>query len=184
GPETGSRDRASYVLVQNKIRLVVTTALAPQGVVAEHVAKHGDGVRDIAMWVDDARDAYAKAVERGAESVHEPKVLRDDNGEIVIAAIKTYGDTIHSLVERRNYHGFFLPGFVKRETHHQSEPVGLKWVDHIVGNVELGKMNSWVEFYSRVMGFRNLITFDDNDINTEYSSLMSKVMSNGNERIK
>jgi 4-hydroxyphenylpyruvate dioxygenase len=184
GPETGTRDRASYLLVQNKIRLVVTTALTPSGTVAEHVAKRGDGVRDIAMWVDDARDAYAKAVERGAESVHEPKVLRDDNGEIVIAAIKTYGDTIHSLVERRNYQGFFLPGFVKREPHYQPAAAGLKWVDHIVGNVELGKMNSWVEFYARVMGFRNLITFDDNDINTEYSSLMSKVMSNGNERIK
>src|SRR6185503_10871528 len=184
GPETGTRDRASYLLQQGKIRIVLTTALFPTGVIAEHVAKHGDGVRDLAMWVDDARDAFAKAVERGAEPVHEPRVLRDDAGEVVIAAIHTYGDTIHSLVERRNYKGFFMPGFVQMKPHYQPEPVGLKYVDHCVGNVELGKMNVWVEFYSRVMGFRNLITFDDEDINTEYSSLMSKVMSNGNERIK
>lgn len=184
GPETGTRDRASYLLQQHKIRLVVTTALFPKGEIAEHVNKHGDGVRDLAMWVDDARDAYAKAVERGAESVHAPRVLRDDSGEVVIAAIHTYGDTIHSLVERRNYKGFFMPGFVPVKPHFQAEPVGLLYVDHCVGNVELGKMNVWVEFYSRVMGFRNLITFDDEDINTEYSSLMSKVMSNGNERIK
>jgi len=184
GPETGTRDRASYLLQQNKIRLVLTTALFPTGEIAAHVAKHGDGVRDLAMWVDDARDAYSKAVERGAEAVHEPRVLRDDAGEVVIAAIRTYGDTIHSLVERRNYNGFFMPGFVEKKPHYQPESVGLKYVDHCVGNVELGKMNVWVEFYSRVMGFRNLITFDDEDINTEYSSLMSKVMSNGNERIK
>jgi 4-hydroxyphenylpyruvate dioxygenase len=184
GPETGTRDRASYLLQQNKIRLILTTALTPKGEIAEHVNKHGDGVRDLAMWVDDARDAYGKAVERGAEPVHEPRVLRDDNGEVVIAAIHTYGDTIHSLVERRNYKGFFMPGFVPLEPHYQAEPVGLLHVDHCVGNVELGKMNTWVEFYAHVMGFRNLITFDDEDINTEYSSLMSKVMSNGNERIK
>jgi 4-hydroxyphenylpyruvate dioxygenase len=164
--------------------LILTTALFPTGAIAEHVNKHGDGVRDLAMWVDDARDAYAKAMERGAESVHEPQVLRDDDGEVVIAAIRTYGDTIHSLVERRNYTGFFMPGFREMKPHYQGEPVGLLHVDHCVGNVELGRMNTWVEFYARVMGFRNLITFDDEDINTEYSSLMSKVMSNGNERIK
>ena len=184
GPETGVRDRVSYLLVQNKIRLVLTTPLGPDGDIAEHVRRHGDGVRDIALWVDDARDAYTKAVERGAQSASEPRVLRDDDGEVVIAAIKIYGDTIHSLVERRNYRGTFLPGFKRREPLYQAEPTGLLYVDHCVGNVELGHMNTWVAFYEHVMGFKNLISFDDEDISTEYSSLMSKVMSNGNERIK
>src|SRR5205085_9309614 len=143
-----------------------------------------DGVRDIALWVDDARDAHQKAVERGAESVREPTVSKDENGEVVVAAIKTYGDTIHSLVERRNYRGLFLPGFQKRESRVPAKSTGLLHVDHCVGNVELGKMNEWIGFYERVMGFKNLISFDDEDISTEYSSLMSKVMTNGNERIK
>jgi 4-hydroxyphenylpyruvate dioxygenase len=189
GPETGVRDRASYLVEQDKIRFVLTTPLRPDASaearqIAEHVQRHGDGVRDLALWVDDARDAFAKAVERGAESVHEPRVVADDSGEIVIAAIKTYGDTIHSLVERRNYRGHFMPGFRPVTPRFQPEPVGLKHVDHCVGNVELGKMNYWVDFYARVMGFRNLLTFDDKDISTEYSSLMSKVMANGNDRIK
>jgi 4-hydroxyphenylpyruvate dioxygenase len=184
GPETGTRDRASYLLTQNKIRLVLTTPLGPDGEIADHVRKHGDGVRDIALWVDDTRDAYAKAVERGARSAYEPRVVRDDDGEIVVAGIKIYGDTIHSLVERRNYRGIFLPGFQKREWRYQAAETGLLHVDHCVANVELGKMNEWVGFYDRVMGFKNLISFDDEDISTEYSSLMSKVMSNGNERIK
>jgi 4-hydroxyphenylpyruvate dioxygenase len=184
GPETGTRDRASYLLQQNKIRLVLTSALGPEGEIAAHVHKHGDGVRDIALWVDDARDAFRKAVERGAVPQHEPRVLKDDAGEIVIAAIKIYGDTTHSLVERRNYRGLFMPGFVTREPHFQPPDVGLLYVDHCVGNVELGKMNYWVGFYEKVMGFKNLITFDDEDISTEYSALMSKVMANGNERIK
>ncbi|HVX38333.1 MAG TPA: 4-hydroxyphenylpyruvate dioxygenase [Gemmatimonadaceae bacterium] len=184
GPETGVRDRVSYLLVQNKIRLVLTSPLGPDGDVAEHVRKHGDGVRDLALWVDDARDAYEKAIERGAASAYEPRVMRDDDGEIVAAGIKIYGDTIHSLVERKNYNGTFFPGFQKRDPHYQAEPTGLLHVDHCVANVELGKMNYWVEFYERVMGFKNLISFDDEDISTEYSSLMSKVMSNGNERIK
>ncbi|GMV09379.1 MAG: 4-hydroxyphenylpyruvate dioxygenase [Gemmatimonadota bacterium] len=189
GPETGTRDRASYVLQQGKIRFVLTTAIRPDlspeaAFIAEHVHKHGDGVRDLAMWVDDARDAHAKAVERGAQSVHEPRVLRDDDGEVVIAAIRTYGETIHSLVERRNYTGPFMPGFRSAAPHFQGTPVGLQYVDHCVGNVELGKMNHWVDFYADVMGFRNLLTFDDKDISTEYSSLMSKVMANGNDRIK
>ncbi len=184
GPETGVRDRVSYLLVQNKIRLVLTSPLGPDGDVAEHVRAHGDGVRDLALWVDDARDAYEKAVERGAESAYAPRVLRDDDGEMVVAGIKIYGDTIHSLVERKNYQGTFFPGFQKREPRYQAEPTGLLYVDHCVANVELGKMNYWVEFYERVMGFKNLISFDDEDISTEYSSLMSKVMSNGNERIK
>jgi 4-hydroxyphenylpyruvate dioxygenase len=189
GPETGTRDRASYVMQQGKIRLVLTTAIRPEASedakkIADHVHKHGDGVRDLALWVDDARDAFAKAVERGAEPVSEPRVLHDDDGEVVIASIKTYGETIHSLVERSNYRGPFLPGFRPTSPHFQPEGVGLKYVDHCVGNVELGKMNVWVQFYADVMGFRNLLTFDDEDISTEYSSLMSKVMANGNDRIK
>ena len=184
GPETGVRDRASFLLVQNKIRLVLTTPLGPDGEIAEHVRKHGDGVRDIALWVDDARDAYTKAVERGAESAYAPRVAKDDAGEVVTAGIKIYGDTIHSLVERTNYRGTFLPGFQPRTPHYQAASTGLLYVDHCVGNVELGKMNVWVGFYERVMGFKNLISFDDEDISTEYSSLMSKVMTNGNERIK
>ncbi|HEX5831135.1 MAG TPA: 4-hydroxyphenylpyruvate dioxygenase [Gemmatimonadaceae bacterium] len=184
GPETGTRDRASYLMEQGKIRLVLTTAIAPESPVAAHVHLHGDGVRDYALWVDDARQAYAAAVERGARSVAEPQLLRDDDGEVVIAAIATYGDTIHSLVERRDYHGPFLPGFRAVQPWFQPSAVGLQYVDHCVGNVELGQMNRWVQYYADVMGFRNLITFDDEDISTEYSSLMSKVMSNGNERIK
>ena len=184
GPETGVRDRASYLLVQGKIRLVLTSALGPDGPVAEHVHRHGDGVRDIALWVDDARDAYDKAVERGARSVQAPTVMKDEHGEVIHAAIAIYGDTIHSLVERRNYRGLFLPGFQPRQSHYQPKETGLLYVDHCVGNVELGQMNVWVRFYEHVMGFRNLISFDDQDISTEYSSLMSKVMSNGNERIK
>jgi 4-hydroxyphenylpyruvate dioxygenase len=184
GPETGTRDRASYLLQQHKVRLVLTSALTPDHPIADHVHRHGDGVRDIALWVDDARQAYAAAVERGAKSAGEPVVLRDDEGEAVIAAIHTYGDTIHSLVERRNYRGTFLPGFRPVESRFNPAPVGLLHVDHCVGNVELGRMNTWVKFYEDVMGFRNLISFDDKDISTEYSSLMSKVVTNGNERIK
>ncbi len=184
GPETGVRDRASYLLEQGKIRLILTTPMGPEGEIAAHIAKHGDGVRDMAFWVDDCRDAHRKAVERGAVSVQEPTVLTDEHGEIVIAGIRTYGDTIHSIVERRNYRGLFMPGFVAADSPFQPESVGLKYVDHCVGNVELGKMNHWVEFYSRVLGFFNLLSFDDKTISTEYSALMSKVMSNGNGRIK
>jgi 4-hydroxyphenylpyruvate dioxygenase len=184
GPETGVRDRVSYLLVQGKIRLVLTTSLSPDGPITEHVRKHGDGVRDIALWVDDARDAYAKAVERGARSVQSPTVMKDEHGEVVVAAIAIYGDTMHSIVERRNYRGVFMPGFVPRTPNYQPRDAGLLYVDHCVANVELGQMNVWVKFYADVMGFRNLISFDDQDISTEYSSLMSKVMSNGNERIK
>lgn len=184
GPETGVRDRASYLLQQGKIRLVLTSALGPEGPIAEHVRLHGDGVRDLAFWVDDARDAWQKAVDRGATSVQEPEVQSDDDGEVVMAAIATYGDTIHTLVERRNYRGVFLPGFVAAESTLTERPVGLLHVDHCVGNVEMGRMNEWVAFYERVLGFFNLLTFDDKDISTEYTSLMSKVMSNGNGRIK
>ncbi|MFL5403822.1 MAG: 4-hydroxyphenylpyruvate dioxygenase [Gemmatimonadales bacterium] len=189
GPETGVKDRASWLLQQDKIRFVLTSPIRPDlsaeaRAVADHIYRHGDGVRDLALWVDDAREAFARAVERGAQPVHEPRVARDADGEVVTAAIRTYGDTIHSLVERRGYHGLFMPGFRPVKPHFQPSPVGLKYVDHCVGNVELGKMNVWVQFYADVMGFRNLLTFDDKDISTEYSSLMSKVMANGNDRIK
>jgi len=184
GPETGTRDRASYVLQQGKIRFVLTTPIAPGSEIAEHVARHGDGVKDLALWVDDAREAFARAVERGARAVHEPRVLRDEEGEVVVAAIHTYGETIHSLVERAKYTGAFMPGFRPVTPRYSPPPVGLQYVDHCVGNVELGKMNEWVGFYERVMGFKNLISFDDKDISTEYSALMSKVVSNGNERVK
>ena len=184
GPETGTRDRASYLLQQDKVRFVLTTPIRSTGPIADHVHKHGDGVRDIALWVDDARTAFAAAVERGAKPAMEPTVMKDDDGEIVIAAIHTYGDTIHSIVERKNYRGLFMPGFVPAESPYKPEPVGLMYVDHCVGNVELGKMNEWVKFYEDVLGFTNILTFDDKMINTEYSALMSKVMSNGNGRIK
>jgi 4-hydroxyphenylpyruvate dioxygenase len=189
GPETGTRDRASYLLQQGKIRFVLTTAVRPDlsadaGRIADHVSAHGDGVRDLALWVDDARQAHASAVARGAESVQEPTVLHDEDGEIVVAAVKIYGETVHSLVERKNYRGLFMPGFRAVQPHYAPPAVGLEYVDHCVGNVELGKMNYWVDWYARVMGFRNLLTFDDKTISTEYSSLMSKVMANGNDRIK
>ena len=184
GPETGVRDRASYLLQQGRIRFVLTAPLKPEGQIAEHVLRHGDGIRDLAFWVEDAREAFRLAVERGAQPVDEPRVLADDHGKVIVAAIHTYGDTIHSLVERRNYHGLFMPGFVERKPHYQPPPVGLRYVDHCVGNVELGKMNVWVGFYEQVLGFKNLVSFDDKDISTEYSALMSKVMASGNERIK
>lgn len=184
GPETGTRDRTSYVLQQDKVRFVLTTPLRAEGAVARHVLEHGDGVHDLALWVDDARDAFARAVERGATPAQEPTVLGDEHGEVVTAAIHTYGETIHSLVERRNYRGAFMPGFRPAESRYNPPPVGLQYVDHCVGNVELGAMNTWVRFYEEVLGFRNLISFDDKTISTEYSALMSKVVANGNGRIK
>jgi 4-hydroxyphenylpyruvate dioxygenase len=184
GPETGTRDAATYLLQQDKVRLVLTTPIRSEGDIADHVHRHGDGVKDIALWVDDARTAFKLAVERGAKPARKPTVTTDDNGEIVTAAIHTYGDTIHSLVERRNYRGLFMPGFVARESVYKPSPVGLKYVDHCVGNVELGAMNQWVKFYGDVLGFSQIISFDDKAISTEYSALMSKVMANGNGRIK
>ena len=184
GPETGTKDRASYLLQQDKVRLILTTPIKSDGAIADHVHKHGDGVRDIALWVDDARTAFKLAVERGAKPAMQPTVMKDDDGEIVIAAIRLYGDTIHSLVERKNYNGLFMPGFVPFHSSVEVRPVGLKHVDHCVGNVELGAMNTWVNFYERVLGFVNILSFDDKTISTEYSALMSKVMSNGNGRIK
>jgi 4-hydroxyphenylpyruvate dioxygenase len=185
GPETGHRDRASYLLTQGKIRFVLTAAMGPDGPIAEHVRRHGDGVRDLALWVDDAARSFEETTARGARAVREPEVLEDENGRVVVSAIATYGDTIHTFVERSGYHGLFLPGFEAYENPHwRSAPVGLKYVDHCVGNVDLGDMNRYVDFYADVMGFKNLVSFDDEDISTEYTALMSKVMSSGNERIK
>jgi 4-hydroxyphenylpyruvate dioxygenase len=185
GPETGVRDRASYVLVQDKIRFVLTTPLQPDHAIADHIRLHGDGVRDIALWVDDAEAAWRETTRRGARSAREPETLRDEQGEVRLSAIAIYGDTIHTFVERRNYNGAFLPGFRAVETEDVvAQPVGLKYIDHTVGNVGLGEMNRWVDFYRDVMGFRMFKHFDDSDISTEYSALMSKVMSNGNERVK
>ncbi len=185
GPETGHRDAASYLLKQDKIRLVFTTAIRSDSPIAQHVAKHGDGVRDIALWVDDARSAFEEVTKRGAVAVREPEVLEDEHGRVVVSAMGTYGDTIHTFVERKDYHGVFLPGFEAWTNEDwKPGPVGLKYVDHCVGNVHLGDMNTYVDYYADTMGFRNLLHFTDDDIQTEYSSLMSKVMSNGNERIK
>ena len=185
GPETGTRDRASYVLVQDKIRLVLTTPLHPEGEIAHHIRIHGDGVRDIALWVDDAAAAWRGTTARGARSVREPETVRDDSGEVRLSAIGIYGDTIHTFVERRGYQGAFLPGFEAVPGEDRlARPAGLKYIDHMVGNVGWGEMNRWVDFYRDVMGFRMFKHFDDNDISTEYSALMSKVMANGNERVK
>jgi 4-hydroxyphenylpyruvate dioxygenase len=185
GPETGVRDQASYVLVQNKIRLVLTTPLRPDHLISDHIRTHGDGVRDIALWVDDAETAWRETTRRGARSVQEPKVLRDEHGRVCLASIAAYGDTIHTFVERKAYSGPFLPGFRPvEEDDSVARPTGLKHVDHIVGNVGWGQMNRWVDFYRDVMGFRLFRHFDDKDISTEYSALMSKVMANGNDRVK
>ena len=185
GPETGVRDRASYLLQQNKIRFVLTTPLRPEGEVSDHIRLHGDGVREIALWVDDAESAYTETTRRGARGVQPPIVLKDEFGEVKYSAIAAYGDTLHGFVERANYRGTFLPGFVAVQAEDVvSRPVGLLHIDHMVGNVGWGQMNAWVDFYSKVMGFQLYQHFDDNDISTEYSALMSKVMANGNGRVK
>jgi 4-hydroxyphenylpyruvate dioxygenase len=184
GPETGLRDRASYVLQQNKIRFVLTTSLLPDSDISAHVSKHGDGVKVLALWVEDATKSYQETVTRGAEPVSEPKTVSDEWGEVVLSSIKTYGETVHTFVERKNYRGLFLPGYKPVKSPLSVKPIGLQYVDHCVGNVELGQMNRWVDFYENVMGFKLLITFDDKDISTEYSALMSKVVSNGNGYIK
>ena len=185
GPETGTHDRASYVVQQNKVRFVLTTPLEPDHAIAEHIQRHGDGVRDIALWVDDAESAYRETTARGAKGVRQPETLRDEHGEVRISAIAAYGDTIHSFIERRRYRGVFLPGYIAvNGPDLVARPVGLKYIDHMVGNVGWGEMNRWVEFYQNVMGFRLYQHFDDQDISTEYSALMSKVMANGNGRVK
>lgn len=184
GLETGVKDRASYVLVQDKIRLVLTTPLNSNSAINDHIVKHGDGVKVVALWVEDARSAYEETTKRGAKSYFEPVVEKDEFGEVVRAGIHTYGETVHVFVERKNYNGTFLPGYQKWESDYNPSPLGLKYIDHMVGNVGWGEMNQWVKWYEDVMGFENFLSFDDKQIHTEYSALMSKVMSNGNGRIK
>ncbi|WP_396183951.1 4-hydroxyphenylpyruvate dioxygenase [Flavobacterium sp.] len=184
GLETGSKDSVSYVLKQDKIRLVLTTPLTSSSPINEQLAKHGDGVKVIALWVEDARSAWEETTKRGAKSFMKPTVEKDDHGEVVRSGIHTYGETVHIFVERKNYNGAFLPGFVEWKSEYNPEPLGLKYVDHMVGNVGWGEMNQWVKWYEDVMGFENFLSFDDTQIHTEYSALMSKVMSNGNGRIK
>jgi len=184
GLETGSRHQVSYVLKQDKIKLVLTTPLNSESPINNHLVKHGDGVKVIALWVEDARKAHEETTKRGAISYMDPKVDIDEYGEVVTSGIYTYGETIHMFVERKNYNGTFMPGFVKWESDYNPEQVGLKYIDHMVGNVGWGEMNTWVKWYEDVMGFVNFLSFDDKQIHTEYSALMSKVMSNGNGRIK
>jgi 4-hydroxyphenylpyruvate dioxygenase len=184
GLETGLKDRVSYVLKQDKIRLVLTTALVSDSPIGEHVKKHGDGVKVIALWVEDARKSFEETVKRGAKVYMEPVVEKDEQGEVVRAGIYTYGETVHMFVERKNYNGEFLPGYRRWESDYNPAAVGLKFIDHMVGNVGWNQMNDTVKWYEDVMGFVNFLTFDDKQITTEYSALMSKVMSNGNGRIK
>ena len=186
GLETGLKDRTSYVVVQDKIRLVLTTPMpgTENNEIFDHITKHGDGVKVIALWVEDAKKSWEKTTKRGAVSFFEPRVESDKDGEVVRSAIRTYGDTVHVFVERKNYNGVFLPKFEKWESHYNPTEVGLRYIDHMVGNVDWGEMNVWAKFYNEIMGFANLITFDDNDISTDYTALMSKVMTNGNGRIK
>ena len=184
GLETGVKDRASYVLKQDKIRLVLTTALNSDSPIGEHVKKHGDGVKVIALWVEDATKAFEETTKRGAKAFMAPTVEKDEHGEVVRSGIYTYGETVHMFVERKNYKGIFLPGYQAWKSDYNPSPVGLKFIDHMVGNVGWNQMNTWVKFYEDVMGFVNFLSFDDKQIHTEYSALMSKVMSNGNGRIK
>ena len=184
GLETGVKDRTSFVMQQNKIRFVFTASLVEDSSIADHVKKHGDGVKVIALWVDDASKAYEETVKRGAKSFLKPVAENDEFGTVIRSGIHTYGETVHIFVERKNYNGIFLPGYKPFKSKMKTEPVGLNFVDHMVGNVGWNEMNVWVKFYEDVMGFRNILTFDDKDISTEYSALMSKVMSSGNGRIK
>lgn len=184
GLETGVKDTSSYVLVQDKIRLVLTTPLNKNGEYNRHLAEHGDGVKVVALWVDDAKKSWEETTSRGAKSYMEPTKFEDENGRVIKSGIHTYGDTIHLFIERKNYNGLFLPGFKKWESKYNPVSVGLRYVDHMVGNVGWNEMNKWVDFYKNVMGFAQLVSFDDKDISTEYTALMSKVMTNGNGRIK
>ncbi|MBQ0733962.1 4-hydroxyphenylpyruvate dioxygenase [Aquimarina celericrescens] len=184
GLETGRKDSVSYVLEQDKIRLVLTSPLQPGGEINKHINAHGDGVKVIALWVDDATKSYEETIKRGAKSYMEPKTEKDEHGSVIFSGIHTYGETVHIFVERKNYHGAFLPGFMAWNKPYQTKSTGLKYIDHMVGNVGWNEMNKWCEFYAKVMGFAQLVSFDDKDISTEYTALMSKVMSNGNGRIK
>ncbi len=184
GLRTGMKDRESYVLVQDKIRLVLTSPLYKGSDIGRHIDEHGDAVKVVALWVDDATKAFEETTKRGASPYMEPNVIEDEHGRVVQSGIYTYGETVHIFIERKDYHGTFLPGFEKWESNYNPTSTGLKYVDHMVGNVPLGEMNKWVSFYEDVMGFKQIISFDDKDISTEYTALMSKVVSNGNGRIK
>jgi 4-hydroxyphenylpyruvate dioxygenase len=184
GPETGVKDRASYAIRQNKLTLVLTTPLRAGNPIADHIYKHGDGVKVLALRVDDAAKAWKETTSRGGKSYMEPTHLKDKDGELIMSGIHTYGETVHLFIERKNYHGAFMPGFVEWKTAYNPTETGLQYVDHCVGNVGWNQMNKWVTFYEEVLGFRNILSFDDNDISTEYSALMSKVMSNGNGFVK
>jgi len=184
GLETQNKETESYVVVQDKIRLVLTSPLRSGSAIGKHIDKHGDGVKVTALWVDDATYAYEEAMKRGAKSYMEPRVEEDEHGKVVRSGIHSYGEVVHIFVERKDYQGIFLPGYTKWESDYKTESVGLKFVDHMVGNVELGQMDVWVKFYEEVMGFKQIMSFDDKDISTEFTALMSKVMSNGNGRIK
>ncbi len=184
GPETGVKDKASYVIRQNKLTFVLTTPIRANNEIADHIYKHGDGVKVLALKVEDAASAWEETTKRGGKSYLQPTVLKDDNGEVVLSGIHTYGETVHLFVERKNYSGIFMPGFREWKTDYNPTDTGLLYVDHCVGNVGWNQMNPWVKFYEEVMGFRNILSFDDNDISTEYSALMSKVMSNGNGYVK
>jgi 4-hydroxyphenylpyruvate dioxygenase len=185
GPETGYKDRASYAVRQHKLTFVLTTPLRPGNEIADHLYKHGDGVKALSLRVPDARQAWKETTSRGAKSYMEPVELKDDDGELVMSGIHTYGDTVHLFIERKNYHGAFMPGYRPwSNPHFKPTDTGLQYVDHCVGNVGWNQMNPWVKFYEDVMGFKNILTFDDEDISTEYSALMSKVMSSGNGFVK
>lgn len=184
GPETGMKDKVSYVIRQSKITFVLTTPLKTGNPIADHIYKHGDGVKVLALRVNDARSAFEETTKRGGKTYMEPTVLQDPQGEVILSGIHTYGDTVHVFVERKNYAGAFMPGFREWKTEYNPTPTGLLYVDHCVGNVGWNQMNPWVKFYEDVMGFRNILSFDDKDISTEYSALMSKVMSNGNGFVK
>lgn len=184
GLETGSTTKTSYVLAQDKIRIVLTSPMSGNTEIEEHITKHGDGIKVIALWVDDAKKAWEETTKRGAKSYMKPTKMEDENGLVIHSGIHTYGDTVHVFIERKNYNGIFLPGFKKWESTYKPESTGLKYIDHMVGNVGWNEMNIWEDFYRDVMGFANLITFDDKDISTQFTALMSKVMTNGNGRIK
>jgi 4-hydroxyphenylpyruvate dioxygenase len=184
GLETGVKDKASYVLQQGKIRLILTSPMSAENPINDHLRIHGDGVKYVALWVDDATKSWEETTKRGAVSEFEPKKVVDGDGEVVYSAIKTYGETVHIFVERKNYNGIFLPGYKTWNPEYQPKDMGLKYIDHMVGNVGWNEMNTWVDFYKRIMGFAQLVSFDDKDISTDYTALMSKVMTNGNGRIK
>jgi len=184
GLETGKNDKVSYVLKQDKIRLVLTSPYNRGGEINKHIENHGDGVKVIAFWVEDAKKSFDETVKRGAKPYLEPITEEDENGFVIRSGIHTYGETIHLFIERKNYKGVFMPGFKKWKSHYNPTSIGLGYIDHIVGNVRWNQMNVWSKFYEEVLGFSQIISFDDNDISTEYTALMSKVMSNGNGRVK